>query len=71
MDIDDSKIHCNIGYRQSVSFITFLIDLFGEDRMMQCVMSTGLTKSFEMKFNEIFSHSLEHYENKWRDTLNL
>lgn len=71
MDIDTSRIEFNIGYRQSASFIKYLADLLGEDRLMECVMETGLRIDFEKNFNETFSYTLEHYELEWRKTLSI
>jgi hypothetical protein len=71
LDVDKSTIENNIGYRQSVSFINYLIDLLGEDRVMKCVMSTGLANGFKKRFKEHFSHSLEHYEEEWRSIVGI
>jgi hypothetical protein len=69
LDIDTSRIEYNIGYRQSVSFVKYLVDLLGEDRLMECIMKTGLSMSFEKSFYETFLKPLEHYELEWRKTL--
>jgi hypothetical protein len=69
LDVDSSEIEINIAYRQSKSFVEFLTGLFGEDRLMECIFSTGLLKDFESNFREFFPHSLEHYEVEWRKSL--
>lgn len=68
-DIDSSTIEYNIGYRQSVCFISFLVDLLGESELLKCVLSTGLSKPFEKTFANYFNDSLESYEIAWRKTL--
>ena len=69
IDIDSSKIEFNIAYRQSVSFITYLVNLLGEKKLIECVLSTGLSKDLETSFIELFNYSLTHYEIEWRKKL--
>lgn len=71
LDVDSSEVENNIAYRQSKSFVEFLAGLFGEDRLMECVFSTGLTKDFESNFQEFFPQPLQHYEVEWRKSLGL
>jgi hypothetical protein len=71
LDIDSSEIESNIAYHQSKRFITFLAELHGEERLMECVFSTGLSKDFESNFREFFPYSLKHYEAEWRQSLGL
>ena len=69
LDIDASKMEFNIAYRQSASFIAYLANLLGEERLMECVLSTGLSKDFKASFMDFFNYSLNHYEIEWRKKL--
>lgn len=66
LDVDASPMTFNIGYRQSLSFIEFLVDCFGEAKLLECIFDTGLLKMFAMSLREKTRYSIETLEKMWR-----
>lgn len=66
LDLDDSRVRENICYRQSHSFVSYLISLKGEKYFMACVAAVGLDSTFKIRFQEFYSRSVDDVEQEWQ-----
>ncbi|WP_300464407.1 radical SAM protein [Desulfobacula sp.] len=66
LDLDDSTVKENICYRQSHSFVSYLIRLKGETYFMDCVSSIGLDSTFKIRFQKLYHRSIEDVEQEWQ-----
>jgi len=65
-DLDNSKVRENICYRQSHSFVSYLINLKGEKYFMNCVAAVGLDSTFKTRFQEFYNRSVDEVEQEWQ-----
>jgi hypothetical protein len=66
LDIDAAPVERNIAYRQAHSFISFLMETFGEKRLLACILDCNLSERFENKFHRRFGESLITMQVLWR-----
>jgi len=66
LDLDDSQVKENICYRQSHSFVSYLISLKGKKIFMACVTAIGLDSNFKIRFKEFYNRSVDDMEQEWQ-----
>ena len=66
LDLDDSQVMENICYRQSHSFVAYLMRLKGEKYFMDCIASMGIDSTFKSRFQAFYDLSVDDAEQEWR-----
>jgi len=77
LDLDDSPGIENICYRQSHSIVAYMMNVWGEDRVIRCLNGTDLSQGIRDAIRKICSEDLDTLEERWkaeygcRDTVKL
>lgn len=66
LDIDNTRTEENICYRQSHSFMAYLVNTFGKFEMLTCIKETGLGSDFRQTFLKKFGKTINDMEREWK-----
>ncbi len=69
LDVDASPIFENMCYKQAHSFVHYLVNIQGEQSLLECITSTSFEKDFRSQFRQWYGRSLDSAEKKWFRTL--